>query len=143
MASARTGLARMGDIGAHLILPVASLAMVYLALYLRLMRDRMSEICRDPFVKALKARGLSRGRIVWRHVARDAVLPVVTMLGLQAAAMLGGSVVVEDVLLSRLRPIGGRGGGAPRYAVAARGHPVQRHDRDHRQSPRRSRLWQA
>jgi peptide/nickel transport system permease protein len=97
VASGKSGLARIGDIAAHLVLPVASLAMVYLALYLRLMRDRMSEIWRDPFVKALEARGLSRGRIVWRHVARNAVLPVVTMLGLQAAAMLGGSVVVESV----------------------------------------------
>ena len=97
IASGKSGLARLGDIAVHLILPVASLAMVYLALYLRLMRDRMSEIWRDPFVKALEARGLDRRRIVWRHVARNAVLPVVTMLGLQAAAMLGGSVVVESV----------------------------------------------
>ncbi len=97
IASGKSGLARLGDIAAHLILPVASLAMVYLVLYLRLMRDRMSEIWRDPFVSALEARGISRSRIVWRHVARNAVLPVVTMLGLQAAAMLGGSVVVESV----------------------------------------------
>ena len=54
VASGKTGLARVADIGAHLILPVASLAMVYLALYLRLMRDRMSEIWRDPFVNALR-----------------------------------------------------------------------------------------
>jgi peptide/nickel transport system permease protein len=97
IASGKSGLARLGDIAAHLVLPVASLAIVYLALYLRLMRDRMSEIWRDPFVRALEARGLSRNRIVWRHVARNAVLPVMTMLGLQAAAMLGGSVVVESV----------------------------------------------
>ncbi|UGX84841.1 ABC transporter permease [Phyllobacterium meliloti] len=97
IASGKTGLAQMTDIATHLVLPVAALAMVYLALYLRLMRDRMSEIWRDPFVTGLKARGLSRRRIVWRHVARNAVLPVITMLGWQAAVMLGGSVVVESV----------------------------------------------
>lgn len=97
IASAKTGLARLGDIAVHLVLPVAALAMVYLALYLRLMRDRMVQIWHDPFVKALQARGLSRNRIVWRHVARNALLPVVTMLGWQSAAMLGGSVVVESV----------------------------------------------
>lgn len=97
IASGKTGLARMTDIATHLVLPVAALAMVYLALYLRLMRDRMSEIWRDPFVTGLKARGLSRRRIVWRHVARNAVLSVITMLGWQAAVMLGGSVVVESV----------------------------------------------
>ncbi|MEK1889855.1 MAG: ABC transporter permease [Phyllobacterium sp.] len=97
IASGKAGLARLADIAAHLVLPVTSLATVYLALYLRLMRDRMSEIWHEPFVQALRARGLGRSRIVWRHIARNAVLPVVTMLGLQAAAMLGGSVVVESV----------------------------------------------
>lgn len=97
IASGKTGLARLGDIAVHLILPVCALAMVYLALYLRLMRDRMAEIWQDPFVKGLEARGLSRRRIVWRHVARNAVLPAITMLGWQSAAMLGGSVVVESV----------------------------------------------
>jgi peptide/nickel transport system permease protein len=48
-------------------------------------------------VLALRARGIPRRRIVWQHVARNALLPVVTMLGLQAAQMLGGSVVVESV----------------------------------------------
>ncbi|WP_027230013.1 ABC transporter permease [Phyllobacterium sp. UNC302MFCol5.2] len=97
IASGKSGFTRLGDIGAHLILPVTSLAMVYLALYLRLMRDRMGEIWHEPFVQSLRARGIGHWRIVWRHVARNAVLPVVTMLGLQAAAMLGGSVVVESV----------------------------------------------
>ncbi|KAJ8134068.1 hypothetical protein OY671_012718 [Metschnikowia pulcherrima] len=87
----------MADIAAHLVSPVASLAMVYLASYSRSMRDRMSEVWRDPFVTGSKARGLSRGRIVWRHVARNAVSPVITMLGSQAAVMSGGSVVVESV----------------------------------------------
>ena len=49
------------------------------------------------FVLAARARGISRRRIVLRHVARNALLPLVTMLGLQSAAMLGGSVVIESV----------------------------------------------
>ncbi|MGO8212836.1 ABC transporter permease subunit, partial [Rhizobium ruizarguesonis] len=44
-----------------------------------------------------RAKGLSRSRIVLRHVARNALLPLITMLGLQSAAMLGGSVVIESV----------------------------------------------
>ncbi len=48
-------------------------------------------------MRALKARGISYPRIVLRHVARNALLPLVTMLGLQAASMLGGSVVIESV----------------------------------------------
>ena len=74
-----------------------SLGLVYLGLYLRLMRAGMVEAWRSDYVRTARAKGLPRSRIVWRHVARNALLPVVTMLGLQAAAMLGGSVVVESV----------------------------------------------
>jgi peptide/nickel transport system permease protein len=97
IASGKTGLARAGDIASHLVLPVAALGFIYLALYLRTMRAAMAEAWRLDFVLAAKARGLSRRRIVLAHVARNALLPVVTVLGLQSAAMLGGSVVIETV----------------------------------------------
>lgn len=97
IASGKEGLARALDITRHLVLPVVSLALIYLALYLRVMRASMADIWRMDFVRALKARGISRPRIVLRHVARNAFLPLVTMLGLQAASMLGGSVVIESV----------------------------------------------
>ncbi|MDH7792944.1 peptide/nickel transport system permease protein [Ochrobactrum sp. AN78] len=97
IASGKEGWARAIDIARHLVLPVVSLALIYLALYLRVMRASMADIWRMDFVRALKARGISRPRIVLRHVARNALLPLVTMLGLQAASMLGGSVVIESV----------------------------------------------
>lgn len=97
IASGKEGWARAADIARHLVLPVVSLALIYLALYLRVMRASMADIWRMDFVRALKARGISRPRIVLRHVARNALLPLVTMLGLQAASMLGGSVVIESV----------------------------------------------
>lgn len=96
-ASGLTGWARAMDVGRHLVLPVVSLGIVYMALYLRLMRDGMAELWGQDFVRAAQARGMPRGRLVLRHVARNALLPVVTMLGLQSASMLGGSVVVESV----------------------------------------------
>ncbi len=85
------------DIARHLVLPVAALGFIYLALYLRMMRAGMAEAWRMDFVLAAKARGIPRRRIVLRHVARNALLPLVTMLGLQSAQMLGGSVVIETV----------------------------------------------
>lgn len=97
IASGKEGWDRAIDIARHLVLPVVSLALIYLALYLRVMRASMADIWRMDFVRALKARGISRPRIVLRHVARNALLPLVTMLGLQAASMLGGSVVIESV----------------------------------------------
>ncbi len=97
VASGKAGLDRALDIAQHLFLPVASLGLVYLALYLRLMRDGMATLWSADFVRGAQARGLPRWRIVIGHVARNALLPVVTMLGLQSASMLGGSVVIESV----------------------------------------------
>ncbi|CAM5387513.1 ABC transporter permease [Mycolicibacterium aubagnense] len=97
IASGKTGFARAADIAHHLVLPVTSLGVIYLALYLRMMRAGMAEVWRLDFIRAARARGLSRQRIVMAHVARNALLPLVTMLGLQSAQMLGGSVVIESI----------------------------------------------
>ncbi len=97
IASGKQGLARALDIARHLVLPVASLGLIYLALFLRVMRTAMAAIWPLDFVLFAKAKGLSRRRIVLRHVARNAALPLITVLGLQAATMLGGSVVIESV----------------------------------------------
>ena len=97
VASGKQGLDRALDIARHLVLPVASLGFIYLALFLRTMRAGMAEAWRQDFALAARAKGLARHRIVLRHIARNALLPLVTMIGLQAAAMLGGSVVIESV----------------------------------------------
>lgn len=97
LASGMSGWARAADIARHLVLPSLSLGLIYTALYLRLMRAGMAEVWRRPHVLAARARGLPRRRIVLAHVVRNALLPVVTMLGLQAGGMLGGSVVIESV----------------------------------------------
>lgn len=97
IASGKTGLARAADIARHLVLPVAALAMIYLALFLRIMRTGMADAWAQDYTLAARARGLSDWRITLNHAARNALMPLITMLGLQAAAMLGGSVVVESV----------------------------------------------
>lgn len=97
IASGKQGLERALDIARHLVLPVTALGFIYLALFLRVMRSGMAEVWPLDFVLFARSKGLSRIRIVWRHVARNALLPLVTVLGLQAAAMLGGSVVIESV----------------------------------------------
>ncbi|MGV2019918.1 ABC transporter permease [Agrobacterium sp. 22-223-1] len=97
IASGKQGFARALDIARHLVLPVASLGLIYLALFLRVMRTAMAAVWPLDFVLFAQSKGLSRRRIVLRHVARNAALPLVTVLGLQAATMLGGSVVIESV----------------------------------------------
>ena len=97
IASGKQGFARAQDIARHLVLPVASLGLIYLALFLRVMRTAMAAVWPLDFVLFAASKGLSRRRIVLRHVARNAALPLITVLGLQAATMLGGSVVIESV----------------------------------------------
>ncbi|MBY5536287.1 ABC transporter permease [Rhizobium leguminosarum] len=97
IASGKAGFSRVLDIADHLVLPVGALALIYLALFLRVMRSGMAEAWKLDFVLFARAKGLSRSRIVLRHVARNALLPLITMLGLQSAAMLGGSVVIESI----------------------------------------------
>ncbi|MDB5371781.1 MAG: binding-protein-dependent transport system inner rane component [Belnapia sp.] len=92
-----TGLDRMLDIATHLVLPVLSLALIFLAIYLRLMRASMLEVMNLDFVRTARAKGLTEGRVLWRHVLRNALLPMVTFVGLQFSTMLGGSVVIESV----------------------------------------------
>ncbi|WP_273688550.1 ABC transporter permease [Ketogulonicigenium vulgare] len=97
IASGKAGLARALDIAWHLALPVSALGMIYLALFLRIMRAGMAEAWTQDYLLAARARGLSDRRQVMNHAARNALMPLITMLGLQAAAMLGGSVVIESV----------------------------------------------
>jgi peptide/nickel transport system permease protein len=91
------GWDRVWDIAHHLVLPAVTLSLFYLALYTRLMRAAMLEQSGMDYVTTARAKGLTERRITFGHVLRNAVLPVVTMAGVQVGSLLGGSVVVESV----------------------------------------------
>jgi peptide/nickel transport system permease protein len=91
------GWERVVDIAHHLILPAVTLSLFYLALYTRLMRASMLEQAGMDYVTTARAKGLSEHRITFRHILRNALLPVVTMAGVQVGSLIGGSVVVESV----------------------------------------------
>lgn len=91
------GWDRVVDIAHHLVLPAITLSLFYLALYTRLMRAAMLEQYGMDYVVTARAKGLTERRITFKHVVRNAVLPVVTMAGIQVGSLLGGSVVVESV----------------------------------------------
>ncbi len=74
-----------------------SLALFYVAIYTRLMRAAMLEVLPMDHVRTARSKGLGRWRIVWHHAARNALLPIVTMAGLQVSSLLGGSVIVETI----------------------------------------------
>jgi peptide/nickel transport system permease protein len=91
------GWDRVIDIAHHLVLPTITLSLFYLALYTRLMRASMLEQAGQDYVTTARAKGLTERRIVFVHVLRNAILPVVTMAGVQVGALIGGSVIVESV----------------------------------------------
>ena len=91
------GVALVLDIAKYLILPTLTLALIFLATYLRIMRASMLEVATLDFVRTARAKGLSDTTVVVRHILRNALLPMITLIGLQAGTMLGGSVVVESV----------------------------------------------
>ncbi|MBI0104225.1 ABC transporter permease [Gilliamella sp. W8145] len=92
-----TGFSAILDIAWYLILPTITLALVYLAIYLRIMRASLLEVSTLDFVKTAKAKGLSSRKILVNHVLRNAMLPMITLISLQAGTMLGGSVVIETI----------------------------------------------
>ena len=91
------GWPRVLDIGRHLVLPALSLSLFYLALYVRLMRAAVLEQAGMDYVTTARAKGLGEVRITLSHVLRNAILPVLTVAGVQVGGLLGGSVVVESV----------------------------------------------
>jgi peptide/nickel transport system permease protein len=92
-----TGLAHVLDVAAHLVLPAATLGLFFMATYARMTRASMLEVMRLDFVKTARAKGLRDGLIQRRHVLRNALLPVVTLAGLQAGTLVGGAVLTETV----------------------------------------------
>ena len=80
-----------------LLLPALSLAVVQAAILARITRSAVLEVMREDFVRTARAKGLSRRATLWRHVLRNALIPVITVMGLQFANLLAGTIVVENV----------------------------------------------
>jgi peptide/nickel transport system permease protein len=85
------------DVARHLVMPAIALALFYTAIYTRLVRASMLEVYGLDFIRTARAKGVRPLRLVRRHVLRNALLPVVTMVGMQVGTVLGGTVVIESV----------------------------------------------
>jgi peptide/nickel transport system permease protein len=81
----------------QLIMPGFTLAVFFMALVARLTRSSVLEVLGQPYVRTAQAKGLGQYLILYRHVLRNALLPVVTVLGLQVGTLLGGAVITETV----------------------------------------------
>jgi peptide/nickel transport system permease protein len=84
---------------AALLLPALSLAAVQAAILARVTRSSVLEALRDDYVRTARAKGLSRRQVLWRHVLRNAMIPVLTIMGLQFANLITGAIVVENVFV--------------------------------------------
>jgi len=80
-----------------LVLPAVALAAVQAAILSRITRSAVLEVLREDFVRTARAKGLSRREVLWRHVLRNAMVPVLTVMGLQFANLLTGTVIIENV----------------------------------------------
>jgi len=80
-----------------LILPTISLALVQSAVLARVTRSSALEVMRQDFVRTARASGLSRRRVLWRHVLPNALVPIITIVGMQFAALVTGTIVIENV----------------------------------------------
>lgn len=93
----KSGLPGIVDVLQHLIMPVLSLALFYMAVYVRVARAATIEVLGRGFVRTAYAKGLSPPQTLRRHVLRNAVLPSVTLAGLQVGQLMGGAVIIESV----------------------------------------------
>ncbi|MBW1984627.1 MAG: ABC transporter permease [Deltaproteobacteria bacterium] len=90
-------IVRMFDTLKHLFLPAITLSSIYLAAYSRIARASMMDVLGSDYIRTARAKGLSKQVVVYKHALKNALLPVVTLVGLQLSQIVAGAVVVETV----------------------------------------------
>ncbi|MEN9313800.1 MAG: hypothetical protein RIS35_193 [Pseudomonadota bacterium] len=85
------------DVLHHLVLPATTLAIVYIAQYSRLARASMLEVLGSDYIRTARAKGLGEGPVVFKHALRNALMPIVTIAGLQFGHLISGALLVETV----------------------------------------------
>jgi peptide/nickel transport system permease protein len=91
------GIGRLLDLLHHLALPAITYSIYHLTLIYRLTRVKMHETLTLDFITTARAKGISEGSVVWRHALPNAMMPIVTVIGLNFGFMLAGSVLTETV----------------------------------------------
>ncbi|CAN5661471.1 ABC transporter permease [soil metagenome] len=92
-----TGFARLFDLLTHLALPVLTLAVIEIALIMRLTRTEMLNVLDENFITVARAKGVSERKVLYAHALRNALLPIVTIIGANLGMLLSGAVLIETV----------------------------------------------
>jgi peptide/nickel transport system permease protein len=85
------------DVIRHMVLPVITLASIFLALYSRLSRATMMEVLGSDYIRTAKSKGLTDREIIYKHALKNSLSPVITLAGLQFSAVVSGAILVESV----------------------------------------------
>ena len=88
---------RLGARLRHAILPTLTLGLIQMAAFMRFTRSSLLEALRQDYVRTARAKGVAGGRVIWRHAFRNALIPVVTVVGLSLPTLVGGAVLTETV----------------------------------------------
>lgn len=97
IASGYKGMRYVLDVAWHLAMPVAALCTFYIAIYGRIGRAAMLDVMQLDYIRTARSKGLSESRIIFVHALRNALLPLVTMAGLQISSLVGGAVLIETI----------------------------------------------
>lgn len=82
-----------------LLLPASALAIVQTAILTRFVRSSITDVIHENFVRTARAKGLSKNQTLWRHVFKNASIPILTLIGMQLATLISGAIVTENVFL--------------------------------------------
>lgn len=88
---------RIGNVAWHLVLPVVCLTYGGFAFLSRFSRGTMLEVIRQDYIRTARAKGLSRRKVIWKHAFRNTLIPILTLMGTLLPALLGGSVIIEQI----------------------------------------------
>ncbi len=95
--SSMSAIGKMLDTAQHLALPAISIALISLAGYARFQRASMLEVLHSDYLRTAKAKGLPRRKVIVKHALRNAMIPIVTLVSLDVAFMIGGAIITESI----------------------------------------------
>ncbi len=91
------GITYLKDVFMHLVLPVLTLTLIYLANYVLYMRASMVDVLSEDYIRTARSKGVTENTVVWKHAVRNALIPTVTMAGLLLGRMVSGAVLTETI----------------------------------------------
>jgi len=87
----------LGSVLSHLILPSLTLGLSMMAMVTRMTRSTLLEVINEEYIRTARAKGLAEGRVIYKHALRNALIPVITVVGMQFGTLLGGAVITETI----------------------------------------------